>query len=133
MSSEPVSQATEIHHRPLSWSEPINPRNSPIVYGLGTLGLESAFKVFAGFYMFFYVDVLGLAVTLAATINVMYAIWDAVNDPLVGYLSDNTRTRWGRRRPWLLAGLPFYGPSWCSSTRYRRLFGGGMRFSGTHW
>ena len=108
MSSEPISQATEIHHRPLSRSEPITPRNSPIVYGLGTLGLESAFKVFAGFYMFFYVDVLGLAVTLAAIINVMYAIWDAVNDPLVGYLSDNTRTRWGRRRPWLLAGLPFY-------------------------
>ena len=38
----------------------------------------------------------------------IYAIWDAVNDPIVDYLSDNTRTRWGRRRPWLLAGLPFY-------------------------
>jgi GPH family glycoside/pentoside/hexuronide:cation symporter len=58
--------------------------------------------------MFYYVDVLGLAVTMAAIINVYYAIWDAVNDPLVGYLSDNTRTRWGRRRPWLLTGLPLY-------------------------
>jgi GPH family glycoside/pentoside/hexuronide:cation symporter len=64
--------------------------------------------MFRGFYLFFYVDVLGLAVTLAAIVNVIYAIWDALNDPLVGYLSDNTRTRWGRRRPWLLAGLPFY-------------------------
>ncbi len=83
-------------------------KNSPIVYGLGSFGLESTYKVFWGFYVFFYVDGLGLAVALAAVINVVYAIWDAVNDPLVGYLSDNTRTRWGRRRPWLLAGLPFY-------------------------
>ena len=58
--------------------------------------------------MFYYVDVLGLTVAMAAIINVCYAIWDAVNDPLVGYLSDNTRTRWGRRRPWLLTALPFY-------------------------
>ena len=83
-------------------------KNSPILYGLGSFGLESAYKVFWGFYLFYYVDVLGLAVTLAAMINVVYGIWDALNDPLFGFLSDNTRTRWGRRRPWLLEGLPFY-------------------------
>jgi GPH family glycoside/pentoside/hexuronide:cation symporter len=58
--------------------------------------------------MFYYIDELGLAVAMAAIINVIYAIWDAANDPMVGYLSDNTRTRWGRRKPWLMAGLPFY-------------------------
>ena len=93
---------------PLSQPEPLAPRNSAIVYGLGNLGLQTVTKVFVGFYVFFYVDTLGLAVTMVAIINVVYAIWDAVNDPLVGYLSDNTRSRWGRRRPWLLAGLPFY-------------------------
>ncbi len=43
-----------------------------------------------------------------AIINVIYANWDAVNEPPVGCLSDNTRCRCGRRRPWLLTGLTFY-------------------------
>jgi GPH family glycoside/pentoside/hexuronide:cation symporter len=70
--------------------------------------MESLYIVFAGFYMFYYIDELGLAVAMAAIINVIYAVWDAVDDLLVGFFSDNTRTRWGRRRPWLLTGLPFY-------------------------
>jgi len=99
---------TELQQSQLSVPLPIATQNSPIAYGLGSFGLESLGTVFAGFYMFYYIDELGLAVALAAIINVIYAIWDAVNDPLAGFLSDNTRTRWGRRRPWLLAGLPFY-------------------------
>ncbi|MCK5315348.1 MAG: MFS transporter [Anaerolineales bacterium] len=99
---------TSVSETQTSQAEPITLHNSPIAYGLGSFGLESAYKVFIGFYIFFYVDMLGLAVALAAIINIVFAIWDALNDPLVGYLSDNTRTRWGRRRPWLLTGLPFY-------------------------
>ncbi|HEX6305131.1 MAG TPA: MFS transporter [Anaerolineales bacterium] len=99
---------TELQQTRLSVSQPIAAQNSPLAYGLGSFGLESLYKVFVGFYMFYYIDELGLAVAMAAIINVIYAIWDAVNDPLVGFLSDNTRTRWGRRRPWLMAGLPFY-------------------------
>jgi GPH family glycoside/pentoside/hexuronide:cation symporter len=58
--------------------------------------------------VFYYTDKLGLAVTLAAIINLVYGLWDAVDDLIVGFFSDNTRTRWGRRRPWLLTGVPFY-------------------------
>jgi GPH family glycoside/pentoside/hexuronide:cation symporter len=99
---------TEPQQSQVSLSLPVATQNSPIAYGLGSFGLESVGTVFAGFYMFYYIDELGLAVAMATIINVIYAIWDAVNDPLAGFLSDNTRTRWGRRRPWLVTGLPFY-------------------------
>ena len=98
----------ELQQSQLSVSQPIAAQKSPVAYGLGSFGMESLYQVFAAFYMFYYIDELGLAVAMAAIINAVYAIWDAVNDPLVGFLSDNTRTRWGRRRPWLLTGLPFY-------------------------
>ena len=103
-----MTSLSETHSNQISQTEPNDLNNSPIAYGLGNFGLQAAFKVFVGYYMFFYVDMLGLAIALAAIINIVYALWDAVNDPLVGYLSDNTRTRWGRRKPWLLTALPFY-------------------------
>ena len=103
-----MTSLSETHSNQISQTEPNDLNNSPIAYGLGSFGLQAAFKVFVGYYVFFYVDMLGLAIALAAIINVIYALWDAVNDPLVGYLSDNTRTRWGRRKPWLLTALPFF-------------------------
>lgn len=81
---------------------------SPLFYGLGTLGISISVETFGAFAYFYYVDFLGLAFSLAALVRTFYAIWDAVNDPLFGYLSDNTRTRWGRRRPWLLVSVPLF-------------------------
>ena len=64
-----MTSESETLHSPLSRSEPLARSNSPIAYGLGSFGLESAYKVFWGFYLFYYVDVLGLAVALAGLAN----------------------------------------------------------------
>ncbi|MFC2029202.1 MFS transporter [Chloroflexota bacterium] len=103
-----TSHAAEVQHEPSGEAQPTSLKNSPLTYGFGALGLMAIGQAFGGYYQFYFVDVLGLAVALVATINVVYGIWDIVNNPLIGYLSDNTRTRWGRRRPWLMAALPFF-------------------------
>ncbi|NIV28939.1 MAG: hypothetical protein GWN58_05335 [Anaerolineae bacterium] len=60
-------------------------------------------------YLFFLTDVAHLNPALAGVTILIGGIWDAINDPLVGLLSDRTRTRWGRRRPYLLFGALPYG------------------------
>jgi GPH family glycoside/pentoside/hexuronide:cation symporter len=86
-------------------------RPSPLFYGLGTLGVSIGVETFGAFAYFYYVDTLGLAFSLAALVRTIFAVWDAVNDPIFSYFSDNTRTRWGRRRPWLLVSVPLFALS----------------------
>jgi GPH family glycoside/pentoside/hexuronide:cation symporter len=60
------------------------------------------------FYAIFLTDVVGLDPRLASFAALIGVIWDAINDPLVGLISDRIRTRWGRRRPFLLFfSIPF--------------------------
>ncbi len=60
------------------------------------------------FYAIFLTDVVGLEARLASVAALIGVIWDAINDPLVGSLSDRVHTRWGRRRPFLLIfAIPF--------------------------
>lgn len=82
--------------------------NSPWTYALGMLALMIPGQAFSTYYAYFYVDTLGLAVGLATVARTIYMAWDAINDPVFGYWSDSTRSRWGRRRPWLVATLPLY-------------------------
>lgn len=79
-----------------------------LAFGAGDLGPAIATIIASFFQLFFLTTVAGLPPGLAGTILLIVKIWDAVNDPIVGWLTDRTNTRWGRRRPWLLFGaVPF--------------------------
>lgn len=77
-------------------------------YGLGDTASNLFWKTFEFFLMYFYTDVFGLSAKSAGTMLLVTRIWDAINDPLVGYLADRTRTAWGSFRPYLVwMALPF--------------------------
>jgi glycoside/pentoside/hexuronide:cation symporter, GPH family len=79
-----------------------------LAYGSGDLGTAITAALRGFFLLFFFTNVARLTPGDAALILLVGRIWDAVNDPIVGWLSDRTVTRWGRRRPWLLIGaVPF--------------------------
>lgn len=83
---------------------------SKLAYGLGDIAHSVGPGTIIPFwYLFFLTDVARLRPGLAGLTVLIGGIWDAINDPLVGLLSDRTRTRWGRRRPFLLFGALPYG------------------------
>jgi GPH family glycoside/pentoside/hexuronide:cation symporter len=84
-----------------------------ILYSSGALGTSLSYLAFGTYIQFLYIDVLGLKASLVGIGWSLYGIWNAFNDPVAGFLSDNTKTRWGRRIPWIAGafiplGLFFY-------------------------
>jgi GPH family glycoside/pentoside/hexuronide:cation symporter len=85
------------------------PRRTKILYGTGEWGMATFNTLRQIFYAIFLTDVVGLEPRLASFAALVGVIWDAINDPLVGMLSDKVRSRWGRRRPFLLYFAIPYG------------------------
>ena len=82
--------------------------STKLAYGAGDLGPAITANLGVFFALFFFTNVAGLSAGLAGSILMIGKIWDAVNDPMVGVLSDRTKSRWGRRLPWMLYGaIPF--------------------------
>lgn len=83
----------------------------PWRYAIGMFGTSIPITMIRGSMLLFYVDRLGLDARVYGVVMVVYAVIDAVDNPVLGYLSDRTRTRWGRRRPWLVIGAPLLAGS----------------------
>ena len=84
------------------------PRRTKLIYGSGDMGFSLTSTIIGAYFAIFLTDVVGIAPGLAAVAILAGRTWDYINDPLIGYISDRTRSRWGRRRPFLLFGaLPF--------------------------
>jgi glycoside/pentoside/hexuronide:cation symporter, GPH family len=83
-------------------------RKTKLSYGAGDFGFALTDTVIGVLFAIFLTDVVGLAPALAAAAIFIGRTWDYINDPFIGFISDRTRSRWGRRRPFLLIGfIPF--------------------------
>jgi GPH family glycoside/pentoside/hexuronide:cation symporter len=79
-----------------------------MLYSLTSLGVATPAEAINGIIAFYIVDVMNLPATWFATFWFFYTIYNAFNNPVLGYLSDRTRSRWGRRVPYILfVGLPY--------------------------
>ena len=99
-------------------------RSTHLGYALGSIG-TAAFGTVPGLLLLYYLtDVLGVAAGIAGLVVFAPKAWDVVLNPWIGNRSDRTQSRWGPRRPWMLAGglalpplfvLVFAGPGTPSS------------------
>lgn len=79
-----------------------------IGYGFGDAASSMFWKIFGMYSLFFYTDVFGITAAAAGTMFLVARLWDSFFDVFVGIVSDRTRTRWGKYRPYLLwFAVPF--------------------------
>jgi GPH family glycoside/pentoside/hexuronide:cation symporter len=95
-----------------NWQEWHESKKSMLSFNVGSFAIELVQNAFAGLYFFFYETELLLPGIFLLLANVLFAIWNAVNDPLLGYLIEKPRkywNKWGKRFPWLTISLfPVY-------------------------
>ena len=77
---------------------------SKIFYGGGDFAINIMWQLTVFYLLFFYTDIFGLSPTQAGLVFFLAKVWDAFTDPIMGYIADNTSTRWGKFRPYILFG-----------------------------
>ena len=82
-------------------------RGYKLTWGLAALGSALISGIYAALLPIFYQNYLGLEARWIGLASLIYAIWNALNDPLFGYITDNTRSKAGRRIPYMRYTAPF--------------------------
>lgn len=78
-------------------------RNSTILaYGMGSLGNNIIYAFISTYLLVFYTEDFGLKAASIGTLFLVARVWDGFNDPIMGIIVDNTETKWGKFRPYLL-------------------------------
>ena len=77
-----------------------------VSYSSSMIGLNGMSTMIGVHLLFFYTDVLLVGSAVVGTVMALAQVWDAITDPILGYLSDHTPWKWGRRRPYILLGAP---------------------------
>ena len=81
----------------------IIPNREKLAYGVGAL-MDGGGVALMSCVMVKYMTNLGIAMSIASTIFMVAKLWDAITDPLMGFITDNTRSKYGRRKPYLFWG-----------------------------
>ncbi len=87
-------------------NNPLTKKTSPFRYGFAMFGTSIPVNMFKSFAAIYYVDMLGLETKKYSLILLIYTFIDAIDNPIYGFLSDRTNTKWGKRRPYLIIGAP---------------------------
>jgi melibiose permease/lactose/raffinose/galactose permease len=84
-----------------------NAKRNRITFGLGTIGRDMVYSLVSMYLIYYLTDVINLPTGIlwwVAGIILFARIFDALNDPFMGFIVDNTHTRWGKFKPWIAAG-----------------------------
>lgn len=77
-----------------------------VKYSFGEIGSQCSWTLISSYLTVYYTDVVGLTPVVISMIMLIARIWDAINDPMFGAIAENTKSRWGRFRPYILFGAP---------------------------
>jgi len=80
-------------------------------WAVGELSIAVYVGLTMGFFLFYLTEAHGISPVLAGTCLLVPRLWDAISDPIMGAISDRTKSRMGRRRPYLLIGSILFGVS----------------------